>query len=282
MADKITGVFTPKQNMLYRLLFGKDIPGYLPPTVEGRLRAGVASKSDSIAAGLLPRASAPSEYERLLMRLLPEARSKADSIKAGFLPRASAKTTSLYDEWIKRLSPEEREKVFRVRAGFIPRAGTEKKPERESILAAGGRYAEKIARTRKQMEATVPVTIEETLNALLMPEGEKRDKYLMGVLTAGKKPLIEKESPAYRNLEKTLKTYGDSAAITKRALEKFSSDSDMNELVASFPIARQALKEYQELRKRGMNEREASLNIQRKYGYDLETLRGIYYVETGK
>ena len=283
MPEKITGAFTPKQNMLYKLLFGEDLPGYLPPTGEERLRAGVASKTDSIATGLLPRATGPSEYEGLLQRLPEGARAKVDSMKAGLLPRASkGGTLSPYEGWIQELAPEEREKVFKTRAGLLPRAGQEKEIKRESILSAGGRYAEKIAKTRRQMEATTPVSIEDMLNAITMPEGKGREDYLKSVLELGRKPLIEKESPAYGNLVKTLETYGDSAAIARRALEKFSPDSDMNELVGGFQIAKQALSEYQTFRKQGVNEREASRKIQEKYGYDLETLRGLYYVETGK
>ena len=282
MPEKITGAFTTRQNMLYKILFGVDIPGYLPPTGEERFRAGVASKTDSISAGLLPRAAAPSEYERLLQRHPEESRAKIDSIKAGLLSRTSTGTTSIYDKWLVRQPEAVRDSAFKMRAGLIPRAGKPEEPKRESVLAAGGRYAEKIAKTRKQMEATLPVPVKDVLALISMPKGKTRDEYFKELLELTRKPLIEKEGPAYKTLEKTLETYDDSSAIAKRAFEKFSPDADMNEVVGGFPIARQALNEYQTLRRQGITEREASRKIQEKYGYDLETLRGIYYVETGK
>lgn len=278
---EIKSAYTPKQRAIWRMLFGEELG--LAPTAEERVRLGQASKTDSIATGLLPRAAGPSEYESLLQRLPEGARAKVDSMKAGLLPRASKEgMLSQYDRWIQDLVPEERAKVFKMRAGLIPKAGKAEEPTRESILAAGGRYAEKIAKTRKQMEATQPIPIKDMLAAYALPEGKARDGVVKGALELSKKPLIEKEGPSYKNLEKTLETYGDSATISRRALERFTPDSDMNELVGGFPIARQALKEYQRLRKQGINEREASRKIQEKYGYDLEKLRDIYYVETGR
>lgn len=267
---EIKSPYTARQRALYRFLFKKELG--LAPTTEERLRLGQASRADSIAAKLTPGAAAPSEYEKLLGRLPAEARPKADSIKAGLLSRATKATLSDYEKLRLRLPPEVRAKMDSIKAGLLPRAGKPEEPERESLLAAGSRYADIEAKTKKQL-GEGPVSFNEAMAAAFG-------------LDVGKTELFEKGSPTEKNLRKRLEAYGDSSAIVSRALQKFTPDTDINELLNVFPVAEQAWNEFVELSKKGGGNRQAAQEaaeaIKNKYGYDIETIRNALYVKVAK
>lgn len=286
MAEKITGAFTSRQNMIYKLLFGEDIPGFLPPTVEERLRTGLASRADSISAKLIPGAAAPSEYEKLLERLPPEARPKADSIKAGFLTRATAgREPSEKLQSLNRL----------IRSGLITetqrdsivggvKAGEE--PPRTGLLQKSEQLLKDIASTEKLAATKItPYTKEELMAKIFTAKPEERLNLLSDFLA--KSTTVFPPGSVGKGLsEKRTLAKQDSVAIIGRALdEKFSqlpSDTDINELLSAFPIAQKAMEEYTRLRKEGIAIGEARSIIGKNYGMSYDLLRKVHYAETGR
>lgn len=252
---------TPEQQEEFKKLRGYYYGDYKPPKVDPSVayQDSLAVSKERIAQGV----PAPVDSARVFMGRKPEEPPKDSEILREYIAKrklqiAGGATSTKTD----------------ITLGIV------KKEEKESILAAGGRYAKKTAEKTKLLEAKIPREPLDLETLRQMTPGQV--EIILDSWSAGGEKIFEKGSPEEKNIRKELEVYGDSSAMMKRALEKFSPDSDVKELISSYPHARKALKEYQELRKQGLNEDLAGEQIQDKYGYDLETLRGIYYVETGK
>lgn len=104
---------------IFKARFGRYYGGYQP---EGGLTPEAApTRADSIAAGLIPRAKAPSEREIGLQGLLGPGlitKATADSVRAG-LKKTPTPREAVFEETIfERLRPEEREEAIRIKFGL--------------------------------------------------------------------------------------------------------------------------------------------------------------------
>lgn len=316
--------FSQQHNEIWRKLFGENLPGYMPDDAAERVRIGLGSRPDSMKVGLIPRASdfnvaqqrveagqgtqadsvrvgllarprAATAKETALDRLnIPAARK--DSLLAG-IPREKPE---------KKKEPSEKKQslINLVKSGQITQAQadsimggvTRDKPDKGKerkkvgLIEKGAGYAKEYATTKKLLESKLPkeqTQIFSEIEAFKNAPPEQQVVMLADLMDSESRRRIFKEgTPAAKNLVKKLEAYADSSQIVNRAIERFTPDTDLVELLETIPVAQQAWNEFVQLSQRGGGDQAAAQQaaqvIEQKYGIDIETLRNVLYVKTGK